>query len=379
MSDKTKMAGVWRISRVFPRIRRGRPRVMLCMRPEPAPPAVTPAVPSGPGDGGCLVVAVRLPLRVAVVLLVLPVRPAWDGLVVAGRFARRSVLRPLGRGLLWAARILVGVPLGALWRYVVVPGGRATAWLVKVCVIAPLVLLYRHVLTPLGHGTAWLWTHGCVPLGNGLARLLAALARGGWAGASAVLRVLVAVPAVALYGWVLAPAGRLLARAAGWVVRGVGLALYWTGRVLLVLPAAALWRWVLVPLGRVLAMFLGELVTALGHAWRITGYVSAAVGRLLAAVFRVLVATPARVVYRYVLTPAGHVVRDVLLRPAAAAARAAGRTVGQTLRSAREAVRQARADLRRLLLGAGAPEREPVPLREPPRDVARTLEKRPGS
>ncbi|MFF7328774.1 hypothetical protein [Streptomyces sp. NPDC008150] len=370
---------MWRISRVFPRIRRGGPRVLLCMRPEPAPPAVASTARPGPGEGGCLVVAVRLPLRIAVVLLVLPVRLAWDGLVAAGRFARRSVLRPLGRGLLWAARILVGVPLGVLWRYAVVPCGRATAWLVEVLVVAPLVLLYRHVLTPLGHGAAWLWAHVCVPLASGLARLLAAVGRGGWAGVSAVLRVLVAVPAAALYRWVLAPAGRLLARTARWTLRGVGLALYRTGRVLLVLPAAALWRWVLVPVGRVLAVLLGELVAALGHAWRITGPVSAAVGRFLAAVLRVLVVTPARAVHAYVLTPVGHVVRDLLLRPAAAAARAAGRTVRQALGSARDAVRRARADLRRLLPGSGAPGRAPVPVREPAGDVARTLEKRPGS
>ncbi|MEU3514739.1 hypothetical protein ABZ770_05535 [Streptomyces sp. NPDC006654] len=70
---------------------------------------------------------------------------------------------------------------------------------------------------------------------------------------------------------------------------------------------------------------------------------------------------PARRAYRTVLTPVGHVVRDLVLRPAAQAAHAVGRAVGQ-----------ARADLRRALLGGPAP-RAPADRREPTGRDTRTL------
>ncbi|MPY60055.1 hypothetical protein FNH08_23655, partial [Streptomyces spongiae] len=50
---------------------------------------------------GCLVVAIRVPVRIVVLVLVVPVRMVWDALVVGGRLLRDSVLRPLGRALLW--------------------------------------------------------------------------------------------------------------------------------------------------------------------------------------------------------------------------------------------------------------------------------------
>ncbi|MBO0518240.1 hypothetical protein J0695_42015, partial [Streptomyces beijiangensis] len=79
-------------------------------------------------------------------------------------------------------------------------------------------------------------------------------------------------------------------------------------------------------------------------------YVSLAVGRFLRELFRRVVVEPVRWVYARVLTPVGHVVRDVVLRPAATAARAVGRAVRQSLASARLTLRQARADLRRVLV-----------------------------
>ena len=68
---------------------------------------------------------------------------------------------------------------------------------------------------------------------------------------------------------------------------------------------------------------------------------------------------PARWAYRTVLTPVGHAVRDLVLRPAAEAARSVGRATRQALAAAREAARQARADFRRMLFGAS---REPEPV-----------------
>ncbi|HKR50975.1 MAG TPA: hypothetical protein VJT72_15600, partial [Pseudonocardiaceae bacterium] len=64
----------------------------------PAPQAQVPAQPSGEG---CLVVAIRIPVRIVVLVLVVPVRMLWDAFVVGGRFLNDTVLRPVGRGLLW--------------------------------------------------------------------------------------------------------------------------------------------------------------------------------------------------------------------------------------------------------------------------------------
>ncbi|PZH12155.1 hypothetical protein C1I97_12795, partial [Streptomyces sp. NTH33] len=158
----------------------------------------------------------------------------------------------------------------------------------------------------------------------------------------------------------------------GRVAAGVGAVLYWTGRVLFVLPALALWRWVLVPLGRVLAVVGREVADAFGHAWRVAGRISLAAGRFLAALFRWIFVQPLRWVYRTVLTPVGHVVRDTVLRPAARAARRVGRAGREAFAAARDIARQTRADLRRALFG----EPRPPARREPVAAGARTLDGR---
>lgn len=198
-----------------------------------------------------------------------------------------------------------------------------------------------------------------------------------------LVRHLIVVPALWLYEWILAPVGRAIAWAArglGWLVRmiftGIGAALYWTLRVLLVLPALALWRWVLVPVGRVLAVVAREVGDALGHAWRVAGHLSLAVGRFLGRLFRWIFVEPVRWVYRSVLTPVGHLVRDTVLRPAAEAARGVGRVTRQALAAARESARQTRADIRRMLFGTPRePERVPLAKdrREPGAVGTRTL------
>ncbi|MBK3642392.1 hypothetical protein JHN46_17225, partial [Streptomyces sp. MBT33] len=97
-----------------------------------------------------------------------------------------------------------------------------------------------------------------------------------------------------------------------------------------------------------------------------------AVGRALATLFRLVFVEPVRWVYRTVLTPVGHAVRDAVLRPAAAVARSVGRATREALASARESVRQARADFRRMLFGEPArPER--IDRREPTGHETRTL------
>src|SRR5690606_29421329 len=104
-----------------------------------------------------------------------------------------------------------------------------------------------------------------------------------------------------------------------------------------------------------------------GHAWRVAGHVSRAVGRFLVSLLRWTFVEPARWVYRSVLTPVGHLLRDAVLRPVAEAARSAGRAVRQVLASARASVRQARADVRRALLGTPKEIRPapPAPVRGP--------------
>lgn len=337
------------------------------------------ARPSPQSPEGCLAVAIRVPVRIVVLVFVVPVRLVWDALVVGGRFLHRTVLRPLARAVfVW--------PWVALWRYVVVPVAKAIGWLANLLVLVPLVWLYRYVLTPVGHALAWM-ARG---VGAGLtwvyARVLTWSARvrvgAGGGGrrrgvARAVSRRRTRRVAVRLdphpVGHAIAWCGRGLL----WLVRavgtGVGVVLYWTARILLVLPAVALWRWVLTPVGRVLAVVGREIWDALGHAWRIAGHISLAVGRFLGTLFRWIFVEPVSWVYRTILTPVGHVVRDLVLRPAAEAARGVSRVTRQMLSAVRESARQARADFRRMVFGEPR-QPQPVERREPTGGETRTLD-----
>lgn len=342
--------------------------------------------PVAPAGEGCLVTAVRLPVRIVVFVLVLPVRMVWDGCVAAVRWLDRAVFRPLGRALWWVGRAVFVWPLVGLWRYGLVPLGKALARLGTLVVVVPAGWLYRYVLVPLGHALVWLYGRVLTPFGHGvmgvlrgIAAVSAAIGLGVFAALARFARYVVVVPCAWLYRWVLTPVGQAvarcvkgLARLAGVLLTGTGTGLYWITRILFVLPLFAVWRRVLVPVGRVLAVVAREAGTALGHAWRVAGHVSLAVGRFLRTLFRWVVVEPVRWVYARVLTPVGHVVRDVALRPAAAAAGAVGRAVRQSLASARVTLRQVRADLRRVLVG----ERRPAPVedrREPIGGGTRTL------
>ncbi|MFD0214557.1 hypothetical protein ACFVH9_37125 [Streptomyces hirsutus] len=354
----------------------------------PAPPVHRPhpRQPEAAAGEGCLVVAVRLPVRVVVFLVVLPVRLVWDACAAAARWLDRAVFRPLGRALLWAGHAVFVWPLVGLWRHVLVPLGGVLARLGNLVVVVPAGWLYRHVLVPVGRALVWLYARVLTPLGHGvmwgvrgIVAVLAATGLGVFAVLARLTRYLVVVPCVWLYTWVLTPVGHAVAwcakglvRLVGMLVTGIGTGLYWITRILFVLPLLAVWRWVLVPVGRVLAVVAREIWDALGHAWRVTGYVSLAVGRFLMTLFRWAVVEPARWVYTRVLVPVGHVVRGVVLRPAAAAAGAAGRAVRQSLASARLTLRQARADIRRVLVGERRPARDEN-RREPIAGDTRTL------
>ncbi|MEW2446313.1 hypothetical protein AB0896_01930 [Streptomyces parvulus] len=327
---------------------------------------------------GCVAAAIRVPVRIVVLVLVVPVRMAWDLLVVAGRLLRDTVFRPAGRALARLGRALFVWPLVGLWRYVVVPLGKGLAVLGHVLLVVPAVWVHTWVLAPAGRTIAW-----CAA---GVGAVLAAVGRGLYAALARLGRYLVLVPATWLYAWLLTPLGHALAwcgrglawcgkgaaRGLGLVVTGIGAVLYRTLRLLLVLPALALWRWVLTPVGRVLAVIGREVLDALGHGWRIAGHVSRAFGRFLGTLWRWAVAEPARWAYRTVLTPVGHAVRNTVLRPLAEAGRAAGRATRQALAAARLTVRQTRADLRRALFGP-PPAARRADRREPSVAEARTL------
>ncbi|WP_063831239.1 hypothetical protein [Streptomyces sp. NRRL F-2664] len=333
--------------------------------------------PPGGGDG-CLVGAIRIPVKIVAVLVVLPVRVIWELLVGAGRALHRNVLGPLYvhvlEPLLRALGRLVGTllklvllwPWVGLWRYVITPVGQGVAWLGRGLyqrVLAPGGrFLTVHVLRPLGEALAWVGRGGMryllAPLGRGAARLvrflgmllfvwpwvglwryvLAPVGRAiAWLGAAAYRYLLTPVGhglvwlAVAVYRYLLRPVGLGVA----WLVVGVYRYLLRPVGLGLARLASALYRYVLSPLWQVLV-----------QAWHLAGRITAALWRGLRWVGRVLIGWPASRVYRHVLTPAGHAVREVW-------------------RTARAAVREARATVRRALFG--------TPPWEPARSRARTL------
>ncbi|UQA95411.1 hypothetical protein [Streptomyces halobius] len=315
-----------------------------------------------PGEG-CLTRLVRVPVRVVVLVVVVPLRMIWDVLTACGRALNRTVLSPVGRAIAWpAVRVAEGAlwlgkaffvwPWVALWRYVLAPAGRgiavAAVFLARYLVVVPVTFLVRYLVI--------------VPV-------------------TFLVRYLVVVPAVWLYRTVLTPLGHGLVL----LVRGIGMVVTTLVRWIVVVPAVALWRYVLLPAGRALAaavtVVVREVGDALGHCWRAAGFLSRAVGRFLGRLLRWIVVEPCRWVYRSVLTPFGHGIRDGIWRPVRHVLREAGRATSRALSAARESARQARKEIRRALFGAP---REPVrakaaqPRRELGDSAARTLGKTSG-
>ncbi|MEU3918900.1 hypothetical protein [Streptomyces sp. NPDC029004] len=340
-----------------------------------------------PGEG-CLTTIVRVPVRIVVLLVVVPVRMIWDLLVVCGLALDRVLLRPVGRGLVWlyesvlapvalfVGKALFVWPWVALWRFVVVP-------VVTYGLVVPVVWIYRQLLTPLGHGIAWLvenllvaparWIYRrlLTPVGHGIAVVLGLLGMAlfVWPWVALWRYVVVpvvtyglVVPVVWIYRQLLTPLGHGIAwlltvtgRGIAAVCRGVWRAVAWLFVTLLVTPAAWVYRRILAPVGR-------EIADAFAFAWRIAGYISHAVGRALKWLAWNLVGRPVRWFYQVVCTPVGHALRDGIWRPAKKAAVEAGRAARAALRSARETVRQARRDAWRALVGGPEAQRlgEPV-------------------
>ncbi len=216
-------------------------------------------------------------VRGIALVVVLPVRLAWELLAAIGRglhrwvfaptirFVDRWLLRPLG----WLLRHLIWVPL--LW------AARAASWLWRTLVWLPLAWL--------GDGVAWLWRTALWPplrwCGRRLARVRAGAAEPG--AAAAVVRartglagvdprpgaaVLPAVGAAGLAGPGAHPARpadpghvepvavRLACRSAvvlGWAWRVAGRILWWCWALTLRpvwLAGRWLWRVAVVPVGR---------------------------------------------------------------------------------------------------------------------------------
>lgn len=303
---------------------------------------------------GCLTVAIRIPVRIVVLLVVVPVRMVWDALTVCGRALGRlwdTLALPVGRAVGWLVAGLVRyglvVPCAWLYRWVLAPAGRGVArlagmlaagvaWVVTTLFVTPLLWLFRTVLRPLGRGV-------------GL-----------------VLWAVLVWPWTALYRWVMTPVGHglvwLCAHTLVPLGRGLWAAARWLGNVLIATPAVFVHRWVLRPVGR-------EIRDAVVMAWRVAGHVSRAVGRALKWLARHLVGRPVTWFYRSVCTPVGHALRDHLWRPVRNAAVEAGRATRAAFASAAETVRRARLDAWRALAG-GARDGRPG---EPAGAAARSL------
>ncbi|MEU1074781.1 MULTISPECIES: hypothetical protein [unclassified Streptomyces] len=343
---------------------------------------------------GCLTVAIRLPVRIVVLVLVVPVRLLWDAVAATGRAVHRTVLRPVGRALAWLGRTLVVVPLTytlrALGRAVRVLVLTPLGWLWRYGVAVPAVWLHRHLLAPLGRGiarvgrgagraVAAVWT-GLMWVLSGVWAGLVWVLSGVWAGAArlgsgvwAAVAWLGTGMGIGL-GW----AGTRLWAGLAWCGRGIGAVLSVVGTVLVrvglilfVVPVGWFCRRVLMPVGHAVAVVAREIGAAFGHAWRIAGHLSRAIGRGLKWLGWQLVGRPLRWVWRTLCAPVLHWARRALWAPAARAAVLAGRaardtlsgaarTAREALASARESVRQARADAWRALVGG--PRREPAPL-----------------
>ncbi|MEU5982097.1 hypothetical protein [Streptomyces sp. NPDC047434] len=379
-----------------------------------------------PEPEGCLTAAVRIPVRIVVLVVVVPVRMVWDLLVVTARALDRVLLRPLARAAAWLFRYTVTVPLGWLAEHVLVPVLRGLVmtveWLARALFVWPWVGLWRYVVVPVWRygvvvPAGWLYRVVLAPVGRGLGRFFGVLGRGAavagvrlaralfvwpWVGlwryvVVPVCRYGIGVPAGWLYRAVLVPLGTGLGHLARWTHRWViapagralalgltslGHALTWLGKALFVWPWVGAWRYLLVPVVRygvvvplgwvgrhVLVPLARELLDALTFCWRIAGFVSRAVWRALGRAAWNLVGRPAAWFYRSVCTPLGHWTRDRIWAPARTAAVEAGRVARDALATARATVRQARRDAWHALVG-GPRVTEPV---EPVVAPARTL------
>ncbi|TDC55205.1 hypothetical protein E1281_13630 [Actinomadura sp. KC345] len=293
----------------------------------------------GRGIGALLVLLVVRPLRWVGVVLVLGtltwlgrgtaslarwvyrvlLTPIGRFLAMAGRGLAWSLdlllvrpLRALGRGLAWLAAHGLLRPLRALGRgllWLLTFSGQALALLFNVLVAVPAVFVWRYVLRPPLLGLAWsarvLWD-GLTWLGRG------------------TLLVLGALGAVLAAGW------RAFASGVAWSWNLVGRSLAWLARTLIVAPARMVWRYALSP-----------IAAGLAGAWRLTGRALGWFWRTLVVLpVRVVVIGPARAVGRGVLRPMGRGIRGAWRASVREPLRAARRTMRETARDVRLQLRR---------------------------------------
>ncbi|EFE74404.1 predicted protein [Streptomyces filamentosus NRRL 15998] len=237
-----------------------------------------------PGEG-ILTTLIRIPVRIVVLVLVLPARMVWDALTALWHAADRVLLRPLGRALLWLLDTLVLTPLTWLFTWVVAPLGKAAAWLAVALLIWPWIGLWRYVIVPVArYGIAapavWLYAHVLTPLGHGLR----------WIGTALLLP--------ALYG---------LGNGIGWLIT-----------MALIVPLQFLWRYVAVPVVRYglvvpVAWLYANVLTpiglgtawVLGTLWQGTAWALAQLWRGIAATGRGLGLAVAWLVMTLLVAPLG--------------------------------------------------------------------------
>ncbi|MFJ6248050.1 MULTISPECIES: hypothetical protein [unclassified Streptomyces] len=311
---------------------------------------------------------IRVPVRIVVLVAVLPVRMAWDVLTATGRLLDRALLRPAGRGLARLFEHAVSRPARRLYRSFLAPAGRALATgagrLLRAVCVWPWVGLWRYAVVPVArYGIAvpavWLCRTLLRPTGRGLFRGLAAAGEGlGWLlpragrGLARLLRAVCVWPWVGLWRYAVVPVARYgIAVPAVWLHRR-GLAPLGTGCFLLLekllfVPLAALFRYVLIPFLRygiaVPAVLLDRhvltpLAQRLGRAFR---WLLPRLGRAVfvrpwaglwryavVPVVRYGIAVPAVWLWSRVLVPVAREARDALAlcwRVAGFVSRAVGR------------------------------------------------------
>ncbi|MFC6880508.1 MULTISPECIES: hypothetical protein [Actinomadura] len=283
-----------------------------------------PAAEAGPGASGPAWLVV--PARVIAFVVVVPFRLVYD-LVMAGaraidagarwigRLLYAWLLRPPARGLAWLGRAVARLFLAI---------GRGVAGLLDLLVVRPVrwlaVVVVWGVLRLFGRGTgrlgSWIRRVLLAPIGRFFAAIGGAIAMGFGAVLAFVGRTLELLLVNPL-SWLLRNTALVL-RA---VLTAIGTGLAWLLGVLIVLPAVLLWRYVLWPPLRGIAWIctrighgIARAAVALGAAFMWAWRAVAAVLRFLA---RILFVLPAVVIWRYFLAP--------ILRGIAEGGRLAGR------------------------------------------------------
>ncbi|MBO2449020.1 hypothetical protein J4573_18095 [Actinomadura barringtoniae] len=241
---------------------------------------------------------------------------AWIGRGMATGFTR------LWRGLLWLLNVLIVLPLtlvgrGLAWlfRGIATAAGAvamAIAWVFATVVVLPLALLWRHILRPPLQGLWWLLRkigsglayigHGIAAIGRAIGAGLAAVARVIGAGLAYIGRGIAAV--FRAIGSGIAAVWRVIAAAFAWAWRTASMILRRLGRVLIVIPALAIYRYVLRPIGLGVT-WVWRTFVVLPARW---------IGSVVRTVWHVTVRAPLRWINQSLVLPVRVAARDIRLQ-----------------------------------------------------------------